>query len=41
MTNPEPQPTHVALRLLAAAAAITAGIAAITLALLYLRGALA
>ena len=41
MTNPEPQPTHVPLRLLAASVAIVAGIAAIVIALLFLKGALA
>jgi hypothetical protein len=41
MTDPERQPTHVQLRLLAAAVAIVAGITAIVIALLFLKGALA
>jgi hypothetical protein len=40
MTNPEPQPTHVRLRLLAAAVAIVAGITAVVIALLFLKAAL-
>jgi hypothetical protein len=41
MTDPEPHPTNVTLRLLAAAVAILAGMTAIVIALLYLKGALA
>jgi hypothetical protein len=41
MTNPEPQPTHIRLRLLAAAIALTAGIAALLIAILLLKGTLA
>ena len=41
MTSPEPQPTHIGLRLFAAAIAIAAGVAAIVIALLFLKGALA
>lgn len=41
MTNPEPQPTHIRLRLLTAAIAFVAGVVAIVIALLFLRGALA
>jgi hypothetical protein len=41
MTNPEPQPTHVQLRLLAAAVAIAAGILAILIAVDFLKGTLA
>jgi hypothetical protein len=40
MTNPTPTPTHIQFRLLAAAVAIIAGIAAIVIALLFLKGAL-
>ncbi len=41
MSNHEPQPTHVRLRLLAAIVAIALGILAIVVAVLFLRGALA
>ena len=41
MSNHEPQPTHVRLRLLAAIVAIALGILAIVVAVLFLRGAIA
>jgi hypothetical protein len=41
MTNPESQPPNVRLRLLAAAVTLVAGVAAIVIALLFLKGALA
>ena len=41
MTNPEPQPTSVRLRLLAATLGLALGVAAIVIALLFLKGALA
>ena len=41
MSNHEPQPTHVRLRLLAAIVAIALGILAIVVAVLFIRGALA
>ncbi len=41
MTDHEPQPAHVRLRLLAAVVAIALGVLAIVIAVLFLRGALA
>ena len=41
MSNHEPQPTHVPLRLLAASVALALGVLAIMVAVLFLRGALA
>jgi hypothetical protein len=41
MTNPGAQPTNVRLRLLAAILALVAGTAAILIAILLLKGALA
>jgi hypothetical protein len=41
MTNPEHQPTHIRLRLLAAAVALAAGVAALLIAILLLKGTLA
>jgi hypothetical protein len=41
MTNPERQPTHIQLRLLAAAVALAAGVTAVLIAVLFLKGALA
>ncbi len=40
MTNPQPQPAHLRLRLLAAAVALIAGVAALVIAILFLNGAL-
>ena len=41
MTNPETQPAHIRLRLFTAAIALVAGVVAIVIALLFLKGALA
>ena len=41
MTNHQPQPTHIRLRLLAAMVALALGVIAIVVAALFLRGALA
>jgi len=41
MNPPEPEPTHVRLRLLAAVTAIAAGVTAVLIAVLLLKGALA
>jgi hypothetical protein len=41
MTPPEPQPTHIGLRLLCAVLALGAGVAAVLIAILLLKGTLA
>jgi hypothetical protein len=41
MTTPERPPTHIQLRLLAAAVALAAGVTAVLIAVLFLNGALA
>lgn len=41
MSTPEPRPAYVRLRLLAAAVALTAGVAALVIAILFLQGVLA
>jgi hypothetical protein len=40
MTPPEPQPTHVGLRLLAAVIALGAGVAAVLIAILLVKSTL-
>jgi hypothetical protein len=40
MSPPEPQPTHIRLRLLASVVALAAGVAAVLIAILLLKSAL-